>query len=256
MTKILIVDIETAPNIAYVWGAWKQNIGVKMMMENGYLMSYAAKWLDNDKIFYNDNRHNNDKKIIKELVKLYDEADIVIAHNGVKFDSPTIMGRALIHGIAPPSPYKQVDTLLVARREFRFVHNSLEALAKSLKVSEKLAHKKFPGFDLWLQCLKGNADAWEEMKVYNIQDIVTLEEVYLKMRPWVRSHPNVAAFEMNEKSACPKCGSDHIQYRGYYHTATGMRYRRVHCQTCWGWSRERTNDMPKEVKKGLLTNAV
>ena len=41
--KTLIIDIETAPSIAYVWQMWKANIGLNQVEERGYLMSYAAK---------------------------------------------------------------------------------------------------------------------------------------------------------------------------------------------------------------------
>ena len=255
MAKILIVDIETSPNIALVWGAWKQNISVKQMMEYGHIMSFAAKWLGKGKVFYRENRKANDKAIVTELVKLFDEADIVIAHNGKKFDGPTIMGKALVHGIKPPSPYKWVDTLLIARKEFRFVHNSLEGLAKVLGCEAKGQHKNFPGFELWLACLRGEDAAWEEMKLYNIQDVVTLEEIYLKLRPWDRFHPNVGVFMQEDRPVCPKCGSHHIQYRGYTYTNVG-KYRRIHCQDCGGWARTRHTEYPKEIRKELIINAV
>lgn len=256
MAKVLIVDIETTPNVAYVWRMWKENISVKQMLQQSYIISFAAKWLGEGNVFYRENRKDNDKAIVRELVRLFDMADIVVAHNGAKFDGPVIMGRALVHGIDPPSPYKWVDTLLVARKEFRFPHNSLEGLGKYMDCDiQKLKHGKFPGFELWLECLRQNDEAWTELKEYNIHDVKALEEIYLKMRPWVRYHPNVAGFDQLDRPACPKCGSTHIQFRGYYHSNTGLKYRRIQCQDCKGWSRERFNDTPKEVKKAMLTNA-
>lgn len=255
MVKILLVDIETSPNIAYVWGAWKQNISVKQMMETGHIMSFAAKWLGDEEIIYLENRKADDKAIVTALVRLFDEADIVIAHNGRRFDGPYIMGKALTHGITPPSPYKWVDTLDVARKEFRFVHNSLEGLAKVLGCHEKDAHKKFPGFELWLECLRGNDEAWAEMEHYNIQDVVVLEEIYLKMRPWIKNHPNIGIYLEEDRPVCTKCGSDHIQFRGYVKTQVG-KYRRIHCQSCGGWSRTRYTELDNDKRKVLLTNAV
>lgn len=239
MTKVLIVDIETAPNIAYVWGAWKQNVGINQWVRKSHIMSFAAKWLGEDTTTYVENRKTNDRAIVLSLCNLLDSADIVVAHNGEGFDVPTILGRAVVHGIRPPSPFHIVDTLKVARREFRFVQNNLAALAKELGVDEKDEHKKFPGFELWLECLRNNEEAWEEMREYNIQDVLTLEEIYLRLRPYMRNHPNVVQFNGGDKLRCPKCGSDHIQYRGWYFTKMGLAYRKFQCQDCGGWGRER-----------------
>lgn len=142
--KILIVDIETAPKVAYVWRFFKENIGAKQVREHGHIMSFAAKWLGENDVIYEENMKEDDSNIVASLVQLFDIADIVVAHNGVGFDFPQIMGRAVIHGIKPPSPYKIVDTLKVARFEFAFPSNSLEYLTEifDCKVKKK-THKKF-----------------------------------------------------------------------------------------------------------------
>jgi DNA polymerase elongation subunit (family B) len=249
--RILIVDIETAPNLAYVWGAWKQNIGQEMFIEKGYIMSFAAKWLGKDKVYYEDNRKNNDKKIVKALFKLLDEADIVVAHNGRKFDFPTIIGRGCIHGFTPPSPYHIVDTLETARREFRLTNNTLANLCMELKLPLKGGHKKFQGFKLWKECIKGNSEAWDEMETYNIQDIVSLEALYLRLRPYMKTHPNVIRMD-NDKGlmACPKCGSTNLQWRGYYYSRSGLCYRRFVCKDCGGWGKVRFAEKDKGKNEG------
>ncbi len=246
MSKILILDIETAPNIAYVWGAYKQNIGQKQWLEKSHIMSFAAKWLGEDTIFYQDNRKADDTVIVAALFKLLDEADIVVAHNGKKFDIPTVLGRGVAHGFNPPSPFHIVDTLLVARSEFRFVTNRLVNLAEELGLAPKDEHKNFPGFELWLECLRGNESAWAEMRMYNIQDVVTLEAIYLRMRPYMRHHPNVVHNTDGDSVHCPKCGSPNIQFRGFYYTKMGLCYRRFVCKDCGGWGRLRfaERDMP------------
>ena len=213
MTKTLIFDIETSPNLAYVWGKWKQNVGDNQFVEKSYIMSFAAKWLHDDEIIYTDNRHNDDKKLVGELYDLLDQADVVVAHNGKRFDLPKVLGRGIVHGYTPPSPYAIVDTLLVAR-------------------------KKFAGFDLWVQCLKQNDEAWQEMKEYNVQDILSLEALYLRMLPYMDSHPNVG----NGEDSCPNCGGHHLQRRGSYRTKAGISYQRYVCNDCGSWSRLKTMD--------------
>lgn len=255
MAKILVLDIETAPNIAYVWRFFKENVGAKQVLEHTEIMSFAYKWLGEKETFYWDTELTEEKNILPFLLEALDAADIVVAHNGNKFDLPTIQGRALVAGLKPPSPYKTVDTLLVARYEFNFPSNSLEYLSGILGVEKKDDHKRFPGFELWSECLKGNAEAWKEMRTYNIQDVDTLEQVYLKMRPWMRKHPNVGVFDEQEVPVCPNCGSKHIQYRGYAHTNVS-KFRRFVCNDCGTWSRTRFNVLDVGIRKNLLVKAV
>lgn len=255
MASILILDIETAPKVAYVWRFFKENVGAKQVLQHGHIMSFAAKWLGQDEIIYQENRKEDDTRIVKALVNLFDDADIVVAHNGDRFDFPQVMSRALVHGIRPPSPYKIVDTLKVAKKEFAFPSNSLEYLAKVLGCTEKESHKNFPGFELWLECLRGNEAAWQEMKLYNIQDVETLEEIYLKMLPWMRQHPNVGVFTENEEPQCPKCGGTYLQWRGYSYTNVG-KYHRFQCQSCGGWGRTRFTLKEREQSHNLVVHAV
>jgi RNase_H superfamily len=252
-SKILILDVETFPNTAYVWRFYKENVGAKQVLEYSTLASFAYKWLGDDAIYYEDTHHQSEKSMVKKLLKVLDEADLVVAHNGAKFDLPTIQGRAMVLGLTPPSPYKIVDTLLAARYEFNFPANNLEHLAILLQVDKKGGHEKFPGFLLWQECMKNNPEAWEEMKIYNKLDVEVLEQVYLKMRPFMKRHPNVAVFNENEKVACPKCGSFHIHSRGYVYTNVG-KYRKFQCQGCGGWSRTRYTEFPKEKAHALLVN--
>lgn len=249
--KILILDIETAPNIAYVWGAWKQNIGQNQWKEKSHIMSFVAKWLDEDAIYYEENRGGNDKTIVGKLFKMLDEADIVVAHNGDKFDLPVILGRGLVHGLTPPSPYHTIDTCRIARRRFRFANNTLVNLAEELGLAhQKGEHKKFPGFQLWLECLRNNDEAWAEMKEYNIIDVLTLQDLYLAMRPYIDNHPNVVHSTEDGMLHCPKCGSTNIQFRGYYYTKMGLCYRRFVCKDCGGWGRMRYSEKDKIGNNG------
>lgn len=254
MSKILILDIETAPNLAYVWKIWKENVGLNQLREIGGILSFAAKWLGEDLTWYADVRmKGGERAVLDLLLLLLNRADIVVAHNAKKFDIPTINARAIQYGMLPPSPYKVVDTYQVVKKEFRFISNKLEYVAKALKCKEKLAHKEFPGFELWSECLAGNKKAWEELQKYNVQDVVTLEEVYLKLRPWIKNHPNVGVHLEKDNACCPKCGSDHVHFRGYATTSVG-KYRRFVCLDCGGWARTRYNEYPKEPRKNLLAN--
>jgi DNA polymerase elongation subunit (family B) len=257
LARILILDIETAPNIAYVWRFFKENVGAKQVIQNSYMLSYAAKWLNEKEVFYEDLSNQHEAEMLSKLHPLLDEADIVVAHNGDGFDLPHIQGRFLMHNIKPPAPYKQVDTVKVARKEFNFPSNSLEYLSNVLDLAiKKGQHKKFPGFELWLGVLRNDPEAWAEMKEYNIDDILVLEQLYLKFLPYMRFHPNVGVFADNvDEPSCPKCGGHHINYRGYSYTAVG-KFHRFQCQDCHGWGRTRYNIRGKDEMKNIVANAV
>ena len=249
----LFLDIETAPNIAYVWQAWKQNIAPKMFIENSNIMCYAAKWYGHDHIYSNNTYAMSELEMLRNLSSLISMADIVITHNGKAFDIPIIRNRCVYYGLPPFSPIKHVDTLLVAKRLFRFELNKLEYIAKYLGVALKSEHKAFPGFDLWKECLNDNPKAWEEMVAYNKQDVITLEGVYEKLLPWMDDHPNIL-LDANGPAACPKCGGS-VQRRGTYFTSVS-RYQRYRCNSCGGWSRSRYSEIKKEEGIKILANAV
>lgn len=250
MSRILFLDIETKANTALVWRFFKENISPKQVLSGSTIMSFAAKWHNDEEIMYMADIDGSEKELLEAVLKLLDEADIVVGHYSSRFDIPRIKARAMALGLTPPSPFKQVDTKMVASKEFNFEGNSLEYLAKVLGCTPKLSHKKFPGFELWFECMRGNKEAYEELKTYNIQDVLTTEEIYNKMLPWISNHPNVA---VGEDHKCPKCGSVHLQKRGYYKTDV-RTYQRYQCQDCKGWSRARL--MEKDTKSSSIVNAV
>jgi DNA polymerase elongation subunit (family B) len=166
--KILIFDIETAPIRAKVWGIWNQNISIDKIESDWFIFTWAAKWLFEDKVYSGcltskEAVKQDDKRILKGIWELLNEADIVVAHNGDKFDIPKLNTRFLLAGMEPPLPYQSVDTLKHIKRNFAFTSNKLEYMTDKLcKKYKKLKHNKFQGFKLWVECLKGNMKAWKD----------------------------------------------------------------------------------------------
>jgi len=235
--RVLLFDIETAPNLAYVWGKYEQD--VLAYKKELYMLSFSYKWLGTNTVYahslpeykiYKKDREN-DVELIQDLWKLFDEADIIIAHNGDKFDIRMANSFFAFHGMKPPAPYKTVDTLKVARAKFKFNSNKLNDLGEYLKLGSKV---ETGGFKLWTGCLANDKESWRLMVKYNKQDVVLLEKVYLTLRPWMTNHPNL---NINyETNLCPVCGSDKMQCRGFGYTLIG-KYQRYQCQKCGKWSR-------------------
>lgn len=253
--KILLLDIETAPILASVWRIWDQNIGLAQIKADWHLLSFAAKWLGDRKVIYQDQSSTfaieNDRKLLVSIHKLLNEAEIVVAHHGKKFDLPAINSRLIVSGFSPPSPYKIIDTREIAARHFRFTSDKLEFLSGVLCSKKKLAHRKFAGFGLWKECLAGNPQAWAEMRRYNIRDVEALEELYLKLRPWTPNGPNFGMYDEKESPFCPKCGSENVSRNGLICLAVG-KYRRYKCGDCGGWSRASKPVNTLEKRASLL----
>lgn len=252
--KILLLDIETAPNLAYIWGLYQELTTMDMIEREWYILCWRAKWLNEKKIFgsalidfpkeYKKNPEN-DYHILLPLWKMLDEADIVITHNGVGFDLKKINSRFLVHGMKPPSPYKTVDTLIIARNKFGFTSNKLGDLCKTLGIGSK---KETGGFNLWRQCMQGIRTAWNKMIKYCSWDVVLLEKVYLKILPFIDNHPNVGVYLDGNDPKCPNCGCDKLQKRGFGFSSL-YKYQRLMCTRCGAWSRLRVNLFDKNKIK-------
>lgn len=244
--KILLIDIETAPNLAFCWGLFEQNISINQIQDSSYILCWAAKWLDGKEMMFDSVRKSGSKKMLERVRKLLCEADVVVHYNGTKFDIPTLNKEFLTHKMPPPSPYKQLDLLRVSRGAFRFQSNKLDYVSQSLGLGSKTAH---PGFQLWIDCMANKADAWRLMEKYNKQDVLLLEKVYYEFRPWIKGHPNHSLY--SGAAVCPHCASKHFQARGIQRTLAAI-YQRFQCLDCGSWFK---GDKDKTAPKQKFTEA-
>lgn len=230
--KILLLDIETSPNLAYVWEKYEQD--VLSFEKEREIISFAFKWLGEKSVKSFCLADSSKIELTKKLHKLFDEADIIVAHNGDEFDIKMANSSFVFHGLKPPSQYKTIDTLKIARSKFRFNSNKLDDLGKYLGFGEKI---ETGGFKLWLKCLRGDRGAWKKMKRYNKHDVVLLEKVYRILRPWATNLPNI---NKERGMVCPVCGSTNVQKRGFIITIL-FRKQRFNCRTCGHWSSSNIN---------------
>lgn len=254
LPRILILDIETAPIKAFVWNLWKQNVYLDQIISDWFIITWAAKWLLEEEILSNkltseEILREDDSRIVSNLWKVLNEADIVIAHNGERFDIPKIKARFLVHGLPPTTFYQQIDTKKVAKKEFGFSSNKLEGLARTFGIEGK----SDTDFTLWSSCLSGNPEALNYMEFYNKQDVKVLEEVYLIMRPYIKGHPNYNLYIDSEEPVCPHCGSSHLVFAGFYYFTPTGKYRNIRCVDCGALSRER-HSVLKNRKNILVSN--
>lgn len=253
--RVLLLDIETAPILGYVWGLWENNLGLNQVKADWTVLAWAAKWLGEpaSKIIYQDQRKarnvRNDKKLLKGIWRLLNAADVIVTQNGKAFDIKKLNARFIINGYKPPSSYRHIDTKQLASRKFGFTSNKLEYMTSKLCVKyKKLSHKKFPGFELWDECLKGNLKAWKEMEIYNKYDVLSLEELYLKLQPWDGS-VNFNVYHDKTDIIC-NCGSSRLKKNGFNYQSTG-KFQRYSCSDCGAEVRARQNLFTQEKKASL-----
>jgi DNA polymerase elongation subunit (family B) len=230
--KILLFDIETTPISAYTWGLWQQNIGINQIQESTEVMCFGAKWYGDKKTIFKSIENNGKEEMLREIHRLMDEADVLLGWNSASFDVKHLNREFLEYGMFPPSPSKDIDLMRVVKSQFRFPSNKLDYVAQKLGIGAKVKHS---GFDLWLGCMAGDKKSWAEMKKYQIQDVELLVELYEKLLPWIKNHPNRAIYDGIEEG-CMNCASTHLERRGTAVTVAG-RYQRYQCKDCGKWQR-------------------
>ena len=232
--KIVLWDIETAPMVVTSWGLFKPYLSHDNILEDTSLLCAAWKDLDEDKVYsvaIDPKDPRDDKGVVKVLRNVLAKADVLVGHNGDKFDLKTFNARLAYHDLKPLPPRKTIDTLKVARKHFRFTSNRLDYLGAFLGVGRKL----HTDYKLWLDILlHGDEKALSKMVAYNKQDVMLLQRVYKKLRPYMTNHPNQ---RLCSGEVCPICGeAGALQKRGFRMTQMS-RAQAYQCQACGGWSK-------------------
>ena len=270
--RILIFDIETSPQLSLPWGSIKQFINPEQLLAPSSVLCWAAQWLGEKKMHYKQMDipegvlptdsiealqalakfyTYGDLDVCAELWDLFDEADIVVAHNGKAFDTAHMSTRWLDHGFVPPSPYKIIDTLQSARKQFNFPRNKLESICRYRNIGTKTDHE---GFELWKKCMCGDAKAWAKMKKYNKNDVTLLSEVYLDMRPWMLKHPNVALGYEDGVARCIACGSPALVEMTKTSKTAASVFDSFRCESCGKIMRSRKRHKPAGELENKMAN--
>jgi len=250
--RILAFDIELAPMEAFIFALRTEYVPHKNIKKDWYVMSIAAKFLDEDEVYYWDvSKQKNkmdDSKILGKFQKLLDQADIVTGHNIDKFDIKKINTRNIKNNPNhTPRQIKSVDTLKIARKYFSFTSNSLDYIAKFLGCTPKMSTREFEGMRLWIECINNNPNAWAEMQLYNKQDVLTQIEVFEILKKFDTSL-NFQAFY--QKPTCV-CGSVSFRMDGIAYTNQGQ-FQRYRCDACGKRYQGKENLIHKDIRKGFF----
>jgi predicted RNA-binding Zn-ribbon protein involved in translation (DUF1610 family) len=245
------LDIETAPNTVFTWGLFNQNISLNQIVKPGYTLCWAAKWKDGKEIMFSSMDGDGETVMVQRIHDLLSEADAVVHYNGKRFDIPKLNAEFIKLGYSPPSTYKQIDLLTVARGQFKFASNKLDFVAQHLGIGGKVEHK---GMSLWVGCMEGCSKAWRLMERYNKQDVRLLPKLYKKLLPWIMNHPNYALYINTDRPTCTNCGSTKVQSRGKQCTST-QKYTRFQCLDCGKWLMGRKTTLTPQERDNVLKSA-
>lgn len=244
--RILTIDIETSPMKVYTFSLFKPFIAINQVIEHSRVISFAAKWDDEDKVIFRSEYHHGREAMLRQAWALLNEADIVIHFNGDTFDIPHLRREFQILDLPPFSPFQTIDIYKQLKKSLYFSSNKLDYMLQVLGIGAKVAHS---GFDLWMHCIEESPAsdpnrqkrAWALMRKYNIGDVVETWKLYLETRAYLPAHPNMGLYVEDPGDGitrCSVCQGVNLRREGYRYTGVG-KYPRYQCRDCGKWGQEK-----------------
>jgi len=223
--KILTIDIETCPNLVYVWHLFGQYISIDNIVKPTEMICWAAKWLGKKRVIF---RSEYDDDFLETIYDLLEEADAVITFNGIAFDLKHLNREFAKAGMTPPHMPQNIDLIKTVRKQFKLPSNKLDYCADYF-LGKKKVHVEY---QLWLDWMLGSEAAFREMRKYNKADVTLTEDLYEFLLPWIQGHPNHGLYITDQsKPICRNCGGNRLWNKGWQ--PTNVRgYQRYKCQDC------------------------
>lgn len=252
--RVLFLDLETAPSLVVTFGRFNVNLSQgNVIKEGNFLLTAAWSWLGSESVYTvkitpEEIEDEDDSGLVAALYEAIEDADIVVAHNAVRFDMPMLKTRLVANGMPPHKTVKVLDTLKMAKH-FKFPSNRLDSIGAYLKLGRKV---DTGGIDLWVRCLNGEQEAIDEMATYNIQDVNLLKAVYNKLAAFNSNTANFGLYYDDDKHHCPACGSTDLTETGNSVYTPVSAFEEVVCGSCGHRSRMRQAHNSKENRNKVL----
>ncbi len=248
--KIIFWDVEMSlakagffPNKLY-----RSYINLNHIIEEQKMVCICWKELGKSKVhsasILDDGDMSSDLNVIKTFRDVVEDADILVAHNGNRFDIKLFNAKLMEHGLPPMPKLLTVDTIKESRSVAKLISHKLDYLGDFFGVGRKIHNNR----DLWRDILfnQDTDKALSQMVRYCKQDVKLLEKVYFKMLPYMKSHPNIADFHtMN----CPKCNSSDVIKHKKRISAQGILKQQYQCKCCGSYFTQRTSEKEKSFSK-------
>jgi predicted RNA-binding Zn-ribbon protein involved in translation (DUF1610 family) len=238
--KIILWDLETLPNLPQalkVWTGLGNYPGLTLRAQISSIICFGYKefgrrnktkvistW-DFPKRWNKD--VNDDYEVCKRAYEILHDADLIVTHNGKRFDEKHLNTRLMLNGLPTLPPIAHADTCQLAKRLY-FFNNRLNTLGEQMVGQKKVEHE---GWDMWVKVHARNKKSCKEMAIYCAGDVDLLEKIFRKLRKYANNIPNHNFFTLSKKHHCPNCGSTRIRSLGFRYTKTNA-YRRYICVEC------------------------
>ncbi len=223
--KVLIYDIETSYNIVKSWRVgYNLNINPSNIIHERKIICVSYKWLGEEDIYNLQwDINQDDKFLLEQFIEVLNDADLIVAHNGDRYDLKFIKTRAIKHELEMLIDYPQFDTLKVAKKKFSFNSNKLDYISEYLGFENKIK----TSMSLWDDIIfKKCQTAMDKMVDYCNKDVELLEKVYNKLVYWEKPKLHVGVLLNQNKISSPISGSMNLQLLKTV-TTTGGTIKRV-----------------------------
>ena len=237
--KVLVFDIETSKTHFSGYRTGKQYVRAEQIEKHPYVMGWAAKWLFEPEMYSNfvtpvSARRRDDRAVIKELYKILTQADYAITYNGDNFDIKVMNVAWAKNGYGSNQFYNSIDLYKKVRQVWRLPSYSLKNVCEYFGLSPKMKREDTD------EAEAGDPEALKHDEAYCRQDVFSTEDLYLFLRPWMKTHPNMASvYDMyheleDDEIHCPRClGVVHLWKWGRQSTnPNGTTYRATNCPHC------------------------
>lgn len=231
--KVVTLDIERLPGSATVpfWdlGAFKnRRIHADYVTEWPRTICAAWKWYGKKPVeFAAEWDDDGPETFLHRVWEVCDKADVLVGHNFAGFDAKKLNSEWRDLGLPAPTPYKVVDTLKEARKQFGDESMTLDALCRRLGLVAKTDKYDVETARL---AVDGDKTAQRKIRSYNIGDIRASEALYDRLRGWLPSHPWIGDLDSTTHK-CNQCGSTDLARNGTY-LAVQIRYTQWRCKSC------------------------
>lgn len=235
--RVLVSDIERIPMRTKSIPVWDmkslqhRRLSPSDIERWGRVICLAYRWLDKPGTrFLAEWQEGGRRGFLTAVRDLYDEADMVVGHNSIAFDTPHLRGEWVLEDVTQPSPFKEFDTLQVMRRNGNLEANHLDTLDKRFGHRGKTDKYRI---EVAEAAAAGDVRMQQKIERYNKGDIAATVRVYKRLRPLGRVNLGLFSDDPTRPS-CTACGSPRVQRRG---TAVkqALRYERFQCQACGKW---------------------
>jgi hypothetical protein len=233
-TKILLVDIERLPGLAEAWDQKTRYVPYTKFHRLPETLCFTAKWYGRRRCEFQSSWRQGHESMVRRSWELYDQADIVVTYNGVKFDNEWLRADWQHYRLGDPRPWKDVD-LFRENLKFGRLSYSLAHLAQLLGLDGKSGHYDSGVAEAAMQ---GRRWAQSELRTYNIRDVTLLEEVYDECRGQLPSHPHLKVPLAKGELSCNQCGYSDLEDAGEY-IAQVLVYPQYRCTHCSGNIKDR-----------------